>query len=155
MGADASAGHSLMASTLALGLCAAAILAKLQLNPALLALVPVARIVADPAFRTTYPYVLVEGGGELPLNTMGGSNLPKFGSFARVEVRAVSQKPGETEVSGLIAAVKASLDCQPLTVAGYPSVGVTFESLIPLKDTVNGVVTREWVAEFEVTVHQS
>lgn len=144
-----------MASTLALGLCAAAILAKLQANVPLLALIPVTSVVGEVAPRPVYPFVLVEGGGEIPLNTMGGSTLPKFGSFARVEVRAVSQKPGETEVSGLINAIKTALDCQPLTVSGYPSVGVTFENLIPLKDTVNGVVTREWIAEFEVTVHQS
>ncbi len=144
-----------MASTLALGVCAAAVLAKLQADAAVLALVPVGRIGADVPPRTAYPYVLVEGASEVPENTLGGPSLPKFGSSARVQVRAVSQKPGELEVAGIIDAIKASLDCQPLTVTGYPSVGVTFENLIPLKDTVTGVVTREWVAEFEVTVHQS
>jgi hypothetical protein len=144
-----------MASTLALGLCAAAVLAKLQTDSALLALVPVARITADAGPRPIYPYVLVEGSGEVPLNTLGGSSLPKFGSFARVQVRAVSQIPGETEAAAIIGAVKTALDGQPITVAGYLSAGVTFEDLIPLKDTVNGIVTREWIAEFEVTVSQS
>lgn len=144
-----------MASTLALGLCAAAVLAKLQAASALLSLVPVSRITADGAPRPVYPYVLVEAAGESPMNTLGDASLPKFGSFTRVQVRAVSQKPGDTEVSTIVDAIKAALDCQPLTVAGYPSVSMTFENLIPLKDTVNGVVTREWIAEFEVTVHQS
>jgi len=144
-----------MASTLALGLCAAAILAKLQVSAPVLALVPVARIGADVSPRPLYPYVLVEGGGEVSLNTMGRPDQPKFGSFARVQVRAVSQVPGEAEVSAIVNAIKAELDGQPLIVAGYASAGVTFETLIPLKDTVNGLVTREWVAEFEVTVSQS
>lgn len=144
-----------MASTLALGVCAAAILAKVQASAAVLALVPLARIGADAGPRPTYPYVLVEGGGEVALNTMGRPDQPKFGSFARVQVRAVSQKPGESEVSSIIDAIKAELDGQPLTVPGYASVGVTFETVIPLKDTVVGLVTREWIAEFEVTVSQS
>ena len=144
-----------MASTLALGVCAAAILARLQAAAAVVALVPVARIGADVAPRPTYPYVLVEGGGESALNSMGAANAAKYGSFARVQVRVVSQKPGESEVSSIVNAIKAELDGQPLTVTGYPSAGVTFETLIPLKDTVAGVVTREWVAEFEVTVSQS
>lgn len=144
-----------MASTLALGLCAAAILAKLQASAPVLMLVPVARVVADVSPRPTYPYVLVEGASEVSLNTMGRPDQSKFGSFARVQVRAVSQLPGETEVSAIVNAVKAELDGQPLAVVGYASVGVTFETLIPLKDTVNGLVTREWVAEFEVTVSQS
>lgn len=144
-----------MASTLALGPCAAATLAKLKLAAAVIALVPAARVVDEVPPRPVYPYVLVEGSGEVPLNTMGEATALKYGSFARVRVRAVSQKPGDTEVAAIVSAIKAELDCQPLVVAGYASVGVTFETLIPLKDTVNGVVTREWIAEFEVTVSQS
>lgn len=144
-----------MASILALGPCAAAVLAKLQAAADVTALITADRISDDAPPRPVYPYILVEGSGEVPLNTMGPPAALKYGSFARVQVRVVSQTPGETEVAAVINAIKAELDSQPLTVSGYASADITFEALIPLKDTINGIVTREWIAEFEVTVSQS
>lgn len=143
-----------MASQLACGVCAAAVLAKLRARQTLLDLVPASRIDDHVSPRPVYPYVQVESSGETPFNTMGAPTQPKFGSSVRVDVRAVSQRPGESEVAAIINEIKAELDGQLLTVAGYGSTLATFENLTLLTDTINGPVTREWIAEFDVTVHQ-
>ena len=144
-----------MASTLALGPAAAAVLALLKATTALTAIVPAARVVDDVSARPTLPYVLVESGLEHPLNTMGPPSALKWGSTAVVQVRVVSQYRGEAEATQIMGLVKAALDGQPLNVAGYASVVVAFESARMLKDTIAGVVTREFVADFAITVHQS
>jgi hypothetical protein len=144
-----------MASTLALGPACLAVLTMLRVNPGVAFLVPPTRIVDDVTPRPTYPYVLVEGSEERPVNTLGPPNLPKWGGSARVNVRVVSQSRGDQEAFTILDAIKRALDGQPITVAGYQSAGISFEHVTVLKDTVNGVTTRELVAEFDVTVHQS
>lgn len=140
---------------LALAVVCAPVLQRLQLSAAVTQLVPVTRIVDDASSRPTYPYILVEGATERPFNTMGAEAAPKWGGVARVSVRVVSQYRGEQEARQVMSAIKQELDGRPLAVPGYPTAIVEFETATFLKDTVAGIVTRELVADFEVTIHQS
>jgi hypothetical protein len=144
-----------MASPCALGVVSAAVLTALKASSALIALVPAVRIVDEVPARPTYPYLLVEVGGETPFNTMGVPAALKWGSESTVLVRVVSQYRGDQEACQVLDAAKAAIDGQPLTVAGFASVGVSFASAQLIKDTLAGVVTRELVATFTVLVHQS
>lgn len=145
-----------MASTSAIGPVATATMAKLRAYAPLTAAIPAVRILDDVPALTQMPYISVESYGERPFNTMGGTNdMPKFGSVAGLRIRLVSQHRGLTKSSDALSAVKACLDGESLLVDGYASVDVQFSSATPLTDTVNGVTTREIVADFDVTVHQS
>lgn len=119
-------------------------------------LVPVERITDDAGARPTPPYILVESVSEVPYNTMGPRTSPKFGSSVRFTVRAVSQYRGDAEVNNLGEAIRGGLDGEKATVAGWPGKPLmTWEAATMLKTTVNGVVTRELVMDFNVVVHQS
>lgn len=142
-----------MASGLALSVVANAVLTRLKAFGGLTALVPADRIVDDASARPVFPYVLVESGSELPFNTLGGGE-GSFGKEPKVQVRAVSQYRGDQEVTAVMHQVMAALDGYRFTPAGYQPTIVTFETGQMLKDTIAGVVTREFVAEFDVTVHQ-
>ena len=105
--------------------------------------------------KATYPYVSVESAGETPENTMGGTpDVLKWGSSVKVYVRIASQSRSDLQAASMLGIVKGALDGQPLTVVGYPSVDVAYESLQPLTDLVVGQTTREWIATFDVLVHQ-
>jgi hypothetical protein len=139
----------------ALGVVAAAILDILQGSSAVTALVPLARVTDDIGSKPTYPYVQVEGYGEQPFNTMGAATSLKYGSSTRVSVRIVSQYRGEHEVGAIADAVRAALDGQSIIAGTYPAAIATFEQAVMLRDTVQGIVTRELVLDFNVTVHQT
>jgi hypothetical protein len=146
-----------MASTLALGPCITAILAVLRADNTLAAQVST-RIYpntqGDVPQRPTFPYVSVESGDELPFNTMGPVNAAKWGSTATVQVRVASQTRSEVQVRNILAIVKAALDGVELVITGYGHAIPLFQRLAPLTNEEAGVVTREWVADFDVTVHQ-
>lgn len=109
----------------------------------------------DVPSKATYPYVSVESAGETPENTMGGTpDALKWGSHVRVHVRIASQSRSDQQAASMLGIVKGALDGQPLTVTGYPSVDVAYEAVQPLIDVVAGLQTREWVASFDVLVHQ-
>lgn len=144
-----------MASTSAIGPVCTAALAKLKADAAVIALVPAERIVDEVPAREVYPYVLVESSGERPFDTMGGTPaLLKWGSVTGLRVRAFSQYRGDAEVASIVGAIKGCLDGQDLTVSGYPTVSVEFQTVVPLRD-FGAQVTREWITDFDVTVHQS
>jgi hypothetical protein len=152
-----------MPATAAAGPVSEAILAKLKATSALVTRLTGAtgiRIWDEPPAGTLrandYPYALVEGGGEVPFGrTFGPASAPKFGSEAHVIVRLVSQYRGDAQVNELFGYVVGALHEQALIVTGYPTVCVEFQTSTLLKDTINGVVTRELVAAFDVSVHQS
>jgi hypothetical protein len=108
----------------------------------------------DRPQTAAYPYAQVESSSELPLNTMGDPAGLKWGSFARIQIRLGSQWRSEAQVTQLVDDVKRILDGQPITLSGYGSAGLTFETLVKLDDSEAGVVTREWIVEFELTAHQ-
>lgn len=146
-----------MASTQALGPVTTAVLAALRASVTLTGYVGL-RVYPDgdgdvPA-KPAYPYVQVESAGEEPENTMGPVSAAKWGSHARVQVRIGSQSRSDAQANTIVGIVKGVLDGQTLMVTGYSFADVAYEGLQPLKDTVSGLTTREWVALFDVLVHQ-
>lgn len=105
--------------------------------------------------RPVFPYLRVESAGELSLNTMGPRTAAKWGSTATVRVRVVSQFRGEREISALSSAVRNAVDGQRITIEGFAGrPRWEYFRTIPLEDSVNAIVTREWLMEFELCVHQ-
>lgn len=153
-----------MASLLALGVIEPVLLAHLRTDGFLLNLVRDAGdgnlgiydfVPQGTPRDQLYPYVRVGGNSsERAYNTLGTEDALKYGSIARVPIRAVSQERGSQEVYRVMSAVKARLDGRKLTFGSYGPAIVTCESAVLLQDTVGGVVTRELVADFDVTVHQ-
>jgi len=46
------------------------------------------------------------------------------------------------------------VDGVEMAITGYGVAIPTFERMTPLMNQEGGVVTREWVADFDLTVHQ-
>lgn len=146
-----------MASTQALGPVITAVLAALRASVTLTTYVGV-RVYPDsdgdvPA-KPVYPYVQVESLGEDPENTLGGPSLAKWGSHARIAVRVGSQSRSDAQANAIVGIIKGVLEGQALTVAGYATADVAYDGVQPMRDTVSGVTTREWIALFDVLVHQ-
>lgn len=147
-----------MASTLALGPVTTAVLSALRATVALTTYVGL-RVYpdsnGDAPQKATLPYVQVEGQGETPFNTMGaGVSALKWGSIAQIGVRVFSNSRSEAQATSIASIVKGALDGQVLVVSGYASVDVSFASIVPLQDFEAGVIMREWLVLFDVTVHQ-
>jgi hypothetical protein len=147
-----------MASTQALGPAITAVLALLRASVALTTYVG-ARVYPDDkgmvGSRGAMPYVQVETSNEFPLNTMGPASSLKWGSEVRLHVRVVSQGTSEAQVNAISSVVKGILDGQPITVAGYASACIEYQSLTPITSVKDGCAgVREWVNEYLVTVHQ-
>lgn len=147
-----------MASTMALGPTITAVLALLRASATLTTHVG-ARVYPDDRgmapTRPAYPYVQVETGNELPLNSLGPTTGAKFGSSVRVGVRVVCQGTSEAQPNAISGVVKGVLDCQPITITGYPFAGIEYRNLVPLTTVTDGCAgIREWLNEYLVTVHQ-
>lgn len=146
-----------MASTLAQGPVITACLAALRASVALTTYVGL-RVYPDSngdvPQTPAYPYIQVETSGETPLNTMGEPTAAKYGSVTRVGVRIGSQTRSDTQANSIASIVKGALDGVVLTVSGYGTGTAEFTDLQPLKDFAAGIITREWVLSFDVTVHQ-
>lgn len=146
-----------MASTLALGPAITAVLAALRSSVTLTGYVGV-RVYPDSngdvPGKPSYPYVAVESSSEVPFNTMGAPDALKYGSEARVQIRVGSQSRSDAQANTITSIIKQVLDAQVLTVAGYASTDVAFETLTPMTDFAAGVTTREWVSTYQITVHQ-
>lgn len=143
-----------MASALVLPLVFAPIQAALTADATLQGLVGT-RVYDNVPQTLTYPYVMLESGGESPFNTLGPAEGAKWGGSSRVDVRVVSQYRGETQGLTIASRIRAVLDGLRLDVSGYGRPMVTFETLVPIGlADVAGVKTREWVLQFAVTAHQ-
>jgi hypothetical protein len=146
-----------VASTLALPAIRTAILVALRASVALTTYVGL-RIYpdsdGDAPSKPSYPYVQLESGSETPLNTFGEPSALKYGSEARLQIRVGSQTRSDVQADSITSVIKGVLDGQPLVVTGYASVTCEFESLAPLRDYAGGIVTREWISTYLVTVHQ-
>ena len=146
-----------MASTLAVQPIRAAILALLRTSVSLTGYVA-ARIYPDTngdvPEKPIYPYVQVESQSELPLNTFGDATDAHFGSEARVQIRVATQTRSDAQADSITSLIKGLLDTTDLNVAGYSAASAEFETLAPLKDSAGGIVTREWISTYLVTVSQ-
>lgn len=144
---------------MALGAVVTAVLAMLRASVTLTTYVG-ARVYpndnGDAPSGAAKPYVQVESANETPMNTMGGSpSLSKWGSEVRLNIRVVSQSSSDSQANAISSAVKQALDGQSITVTGYGSACIEYQSLQPLRDAKAGCLpTREWVNSYLVTVHQ-
>lgn len=146
-----------MASTLALPAIRTAVLAVLRASVQLTTYVG-ARVYpdsnGDAPEKPAYPYVQVESSGELPLNTFGETIDLHFGSEARINIRVGTQTRSDAQADSITSIIKGLLDGVDLTVATYSSATAEFESIQPLKDLQVGIVTREWISTYLVTITQ-
>lgn len=132
-----------------------AVIAKLIADTTLTGLVTAAPAAfGGPGIYTTppqgalRPYLVVGVGGEVPFNTMGST----YGGKPTIPLRAVSDG---SQLKGLdiINRVKQVLDGQPLTVTGYGSVIVAWDSLQDAyMEMVNGIQVWHVPAYITVTV---
>lgn len=154
-----------MASTLATPAILAAVRTLLVANTSLaqtLATVPAGygggpSIWAENAVPQTasLPYLTLGAPTEVPWNTMGPSDLPKFGSIGTFQVKALSKEMGDDGNYARIGFVKATLDGIMLTVPGYNTAFCEFDSLpSPYTETIGGIIVRELPIIFRVLVHQ-
>lgn len=146
-----------MASTLALPAIRAAILTLLRNSVALTTYVG-ARVYpdsnGDAPEKPAYPYVQVESASETPLNTMGDPTDAHYGSESRIAIRVATQTRSDAQADSITSIVKGLLDGQGLTVTGYTDAIAEFEAITPLKDSQAGIITREWISTYLVTVSQ-
>jgi Protein of unknown function (DUF3168) len=103
-----------------------------------------------------FPYLTLGAPTETPWNTLGPANLPKWGSIATFQVKALSKEMGDDGNYARMGFVKTQLDGAPLTVAGYPTAFCEYDNLgLPYSETIGGVVIRQLPMIFRVSVHQS
>lgn len=107
--------------------------------------------------RPDVPYLVVGGSSsEQPYHTLGPTDGAKWGGEVRIPLRLVTQYPmTEGQSYRVLTVIKAAIDGQPLTVAGFASAAVTCDGTQLLVDTVAGTVTRELLTDVDVLVHQS
>lgn len=104
----------------------------------------------------TFPYLTLGAPTEIPWNTMGTKDLPKWGSQATFQVKALSKETADDGNYTRIARVKTLLDGETLTVPGYASAWTEFETAAaPFTEIVGGVVIRQFPVIFRALVHQS
>lgn len=146
-----------MASTLAIPAIRTAVLAVLRNSVALTTYVG-SRIYpdtnGDAPEKPAYPYVQVESSGETPLNTFGDQTDAHFGSETRINIRVGTQTRSDKQADAITGIIKGLLDGADLTVTGYSAAMAEWEFLTPMKDSQGGIVTREWVSTYLVTVSQ-
>lgn len=103
-----------------------------------------------------FPYLTLGAPTEIPSNTMGASDLPKWGSSTTFQVKALSKETADDGNYARIGRVKTLLDGVQLTVPGYASAFCDFENTAdPYTETVGGVVIRQYPAIFRALVHQT
>lgn len=97
-----------------------------------------------------FPYLVVTCPTDVPQDTFG-----RFGVDARVDVRAVSQYPGDKEAADIVNAGIQALHFQHPSASGHTLLGVAYDSGDRFSEVVNGIVTRHHVATFRVWTEQS
>lgn len=103
-----------------------------------------------------FPYLTLGASTEIPFDTMGTSDLPKFGSTTTFQVKALTKETADDGNYTRIGHVKRILDGAPLTVSGYASAFCEFDSAAEsFTETIAGVVIRQFPATFRVVVHQT
>lgn len=155
-----------MPATLALPAVLTAIVAKLVADTTLAGLVANApagfggkgiyNVVPQTALR---PYLVVDAGTEVPFNTMGSG--AKWGGNCVVQLKAVTDAESDLPGLTILSRAKVVLDGQPLTVSGYPTAIVQWETTLPTYPEVvgsfqvGGVQVRHCPALVRVFAHES
>jgi hypothetical protein len=97
-----------------------------------------------------YPYIVVSSPTDRPMDTYG-----RFGVETLVDVKAVSQYPGDKEAADLVNAAVSALHFVRPTVSGHTVIGTAYENGERFQEVVNGIVTRHHVATFRIWTEQS
>jgi hypothetical protein len=150
-----------MPAVLALPAIYTAIVAKLKADATLTLLLAsgAASVYNVAPAGAAFPYLEVGSGTEVEFNTMGPDGLSKWGANTTVQVSARSQSSGagsDLPVLTIMSRVKALLVGQPLTVAGYPSVAVSLDSVPGVfTEVVDSRSTRTQPLILRVQVHEA
>lgn len=99
---------------------------------------------------TDYPYVVVSSPVDRREDT-----ARRYGAIVSVDVKAVSQYPGDKEASQIIDQCLRVLHFQPPTTTQHTVLGIRYEDGERYSEVVNGIVTRHHVAMFQVWSEQS
>ena len=102
----------------------------------------------DPG--AVFPYVVVMSPTDVPQDTMG-----RFGVSSLVDVKAVSQYPGDKEAADIVNQCVQALHFQRPTITGHTMLGMNYETGERFQEVINGIVTRHHVATFRVWTEQS
>jgi hypothetical protein len=97
-----------------------------------------------------YPYIVVSSPTDRPMDTYG-----RFGVETLVDVKAVSQYPGDKEAADLVNAAVSALHFVRPTIGGHTVIGTAYENGERFQEVVNGIVTRHHVATFRIWTEQS
>lgn len=97
-----------------------------------------------------YPCVVVSSPTDRRLDTFG-----RFGAETLIDVKAISQYPGDREAARIIDQAKQALDFQALATTQHTTLGIAWDSGERFAEVVNGIVTRHHVASFRVWTEQS
>jgi hypothetical protein len=128
-----------------------AVVAKLKAD-ATLSAIGIYNVVPQGALR---PYLVIDGATEVPFNTLGTPSMPKWGGDVTFQAKVVSNQ-SDSEGLTILSRVKTVLDGQPLTMAGFPTVIVSFDSLQPsFTEIVAGSPVRHVPSVFRVQAHES
>jgi hypothetical protein len=151
-----------MPSTLALAPVMAAVIAKLVADTTLTATLSVSKTFGGPGIYNAVPqgeirpYLVVDGGTEVPFNTLGLATAAKWGSTTTLQVKHVGDLQSDWPGWVALSRVKTILDGQPLTVPGFASVIVEWDSVQPsFTETVGSTLVRHVPGIVRVSVHES
>lgn len=100
-----------------------------------------------------YPHVLISKATETPWHTFGTATTG-LGWKNIIRVHTYSRYQGDTEALSIHNRIVALLNFQPLTVTGYGSVLVEYESGRMFVEDIEKLETRHQVDEFCVRVKQ-
>lgn len=138
-----------------------ALVGKLSADATLVALLAPAPDAGAGIYNEVYegakrPYIVVDGGTEVPFNTLGTLGAAKWGGNTTVQVKAITEGAGDAEGLAILSRAKTVLDGQPMTVPGFPTVIVEWDSLQPsFTEVVAGANVRHVPAIVRVLVHES
>ena len=130
------------------GTITSAVIAHLQQDVALLALVPASRIANEIPSGTARPYVVVDVETETDDDTTGLGGVD-----AVVSATVVSDYRGSYEIGQIASAIRAALDARALSVEGFSGglADVTYEQgLGEIREDVAGVQVRRRPLWFRV-----
>ncbi len=100
-----------------------------------------------------YPHVLISKASETPWHTFGAATSG-LGWKNIIRIHTYSRYQGDTEALQIHSRVVALLNFQPLTVTGYSSAFVDYESGRMFVEDIEKLETRHQVDEFCVWVKQ-
>lgn len=126
------------------------VVGALRADSGVLALLSSTGVYNNVEAGASYPYIVVSSPTDVPKDTMG-----RFGVETLVDVKAVSQYPGDKEAADLVNAAVSALHFVKPTIAGHTVIGTAMENGERFQEVVNGIVTRHHVATFRVWTEQS